>query len=99
MDLYKIHGAPTSLKSKSQFSTQSYTHIASELIAPIDILQEARSDDQKFEIRNKVPISPTIMDKRHPSSFQQLDKVQRSGCNRQFLADYVYSLARAPMLQ
>ena len=75
MDSYKIHDASAPLGQDSQFSTQTYARIAEDLVAPIDILQEARSNDPKFDIRRITPTGLTIMDKRHPSSFQQLDKV------------------------
>ena len=75
MDPYK-NSNPTKLNKELRFKTQTYNTIAEELIAPLDILEEARSDEQKFEIRRNIPSVTTVMDKRHPSSFQQLDKVR-----------------------
>ena len=61
---------------KRHFLTQSINDIADSLISPSDVLQLERLAFEQPKASAASYRAPRAMDKRHPSSFQQLEKVQ-----------------------
>ena len=82
-----------------RFLTRRINDIAESLISPSDVLQIERQTSQPKPAR-ATPRTPHVMDKRHPSSFQQLEKVirdQQSLMARIVRANAICSLGRARM--
>ena len=76
MSLLKNPANPPRISSH-RFLTQRINDIAGRLISPGDLLRLDRLASEQSVRAN--PHTPHIMDKRHPSSFQQLEKVPHDG--------------------
>lgn len=73
--------------------------ITDQLVAPSDILQYERPAKRHKDSNNLNTLNSQGMDKRHPSSFQQLEKVYKSIEEVMTITDNVFSWARAPTQQ
>ena len=83
--LSHTHSTGTSRTSTTTklFQTESINQVADELISPKDVLCSERSTPSEPKAPRADPSTSHVMDKRHPSSFQQLEKVpntQSSSC-------------------
>ncbi|KAL8796636.1 MAG: hypothetical protein Q9195_001026 [Heterodermia aff. obscurata] len=67
-------GLPKTTARTKRFLTRRINDIAESLISPSDVLQIERQTSQPKPAR-ATSHTPHVMDKRHPSSFQQLEKL------------------------
>ena len=100
MDAVKDSSNPPKITIQTKrFRTRRINDIAESLISPSDVLQIEKQTSPPKAARATTH-TPHVMDKRHPSSFQQLEKViqdQQPSMGRIVRANAIYSLGRARM--
>ena len=81
--------------------TESIIQVADRLICPQDVLCCNRQKSPKPKPVRANSSTPHIMDKRHPSSFQQLEKVRTDTCSYGMIALLTWpcSLVKEPTQQ
>lgn len=89
MALKDTSNPPRNATSTKHFLTQRLNDIAESLITPSDVLQLERPSLKQLKPIPATSYTLHVMDKRHPSSFQQLEKVYRGPCY--FIVDVLES--------